>query len=325
MRAVRFHRFGGPEVLSYHTEVADPEPGEDEVLIKVAGAGVNFADLMRRSGNYPGANPPATLGLEAAGIIAEVGVGVTSLKPGDAVMTRRANGGQAEYATAVSSDVFQCPAGLDLVHAGGIPVIFLTAYHLLKTRCRMQPGETVLIQAGASGVGTVAVQLAKRWGATVITTASTDEKLELTKSLGTDFAINYITSDFEERVKSVTEGKGADVILECVGGEVLEKSLRSLASYGRLATYGNSSGSTGTSLAQGEIFPTNRTVIGFSMGRSPEGALDHHAAMAELMSLIEDGSLRLIVDRVMPMSRVAEAHKHLANRGTRGKVILTPD
>lgn len=118
---------------------------------------------------------------------------------------------------------------------------------------------------------------------------------------------------------------GADVILECVGGEVLEKSLRSLAPYGRLATYGNSSGSAGTSLAQGEICPTNRTVIGFSMGRLPEGTLDHHAAMADLMPLIEDGSLRLIVDRVIPMSRRAEAHTHLANRGAQGKVILIPD
>ena len=317
MKAVRFHRFGGPEVLVYEEEVPRPIPGDGQVLIKVAGAGVNFADLMRRAGTYPGADPPATLGLEAAGTVEEVRPDVKGFKVGDAVMARVV-GGQCEYVAVDASAVFHCPSGIDLVQAGGIPVVFLTAYHLLKTRSRVQPGETVLVQAGASGVGTVAIQLAKLWGARVIATASTEEKLELARSLGADITINYVTHDFEEEVKAITGGAGVDVILECVGGEVLQKSLRCLAQYGRLVIYGNASGGS-ASLPAAEIFPVNRGVLGFSIGRSPQGVLDHHAAMAELMPLFQAGKLRLVVDRILPMSEVAKAYSHLANRGTRGK------
>ena len=322
MKAVRFHKFGGPDVLVYEEEVPRPTPGEGEVLIKVAGAGVNFAELMRRMGSYPGAAPPATLGLEAAGTIEEIGPEVMGFKLGDPVMAR-VSGGQAEYVTADADVVFRCPASIDLVQAGGMPVILLTAYHLLKTRAQVQPGETVLVQAGASGVGTAAIQLAKLWGARVIATASTEDKLELTRSLGADITINYLTHDFEEEIKSLTDGEGVQVILECVGGEVLEKSLRCLAQYGRLVIYGTASGKS-ASLPATEIFPVNRAVLGFSIGRSPAGVLDHHAAMDEMLPHIQTGELRLIVDRVIPMAEVAEAHKHLENRGTRGKVILTP-
>ena len=313
MKAVRFHKFGGPEVLAYEEEVPNPVPGKGEVLIRVAGAGVNFADLMRRSGSYPGTEPPATLGLESAGTIEEVGPDVAGFKVGDTVLGRAA-GGQAEYVSVDSSNVFHCPPGIDLVHAGGIPVISLTAYHLLKTRAHVQAGDTVLVQAGASGVGTAAIQLAKRWGAKVIATASTEEKLELARSLGADDTINYVNADFEEEVKGLTGG---------TGGEVLEKSLRCLAQYGRLVVYGNASGKV-ASLPASDIYPVNRGVLGFSIGRSPQGILDHHAAMADMLPLLEAGKLRLVVDRVLPMGEVAKAHTHLANRGSKGKVILTP-
>ena len=322
MKAVRFHKYGGPEVLVYEEEVPRPAVGKGQLLIKSAGAGVNFADLMRRTGAYPGGDPPATLGLEVAGTIEELGPDVVGFEVGDPVMAR-AIGGQAEYVAVDSSSVFHCPEGVDLVQSGGMPVTFLTAYHLLQTRCRMQPGDTVLVQAGASGVGTIAIQLAKLWGARVVATASTEEKLELAASLGADVTINYVTHDFEEEISSLTGGAGVEVILECVGGEVLEKSLRCLAQYGRLVIYGNASG-TPASLPASEIFPVNRGVLGFSLGRSPQGTLDHHAAMGEMLPLIQSGSLRLVVDRIMPMSAAAEAHTHLANRGTRGKVILIP-
>ena len=325
MKAVRFHRFGGPEVLAYEADVPVPKPDKGQVLIKVAGAGANFADTLRRIGEYPGDPPPATLGLEASGIIEEVGPDVTSVKAGDAVIARWAAGAQAEYVTALASVVFPCPPGIDLAQAGGMPIIFLTAYHVLKTRAAMQSGETVLVHAGASGVGTAAIQLAKHWGATVIATASTEEKLELARSLGADNIINYTSQDFGKEVKAITDGRGADVILDCVGGDVLVKSLRTLAPYGRLVLYGNASRSPDTSIAAGDIFPANRTVIGFSMGRSPAGTLHHRGPMMEMLPLIESGKLRLIVDRMAPMSRVADVHVHLTNRGTRGKVILVPD
>jgi NADPH2:quinone reductase len=293
------------------------------VRIKTAGAGVNFADLMRRMGGYGPVDLPTIPGLEAAGTIEAVGAGVSEFQAGQPVMARTATGGYAEYVVVAASSVFPCPKGIDLVEAGGIPVVFLTAYHLLNTRGRMKAGETVLIQAAASGVGTVATQLAKHWGARVIATASTAEKLDLACSLGADITINYMTQDFEEEVQRLTDGSGVEVILECVGGEVLEKSLRCLAPYGRLVTYGNAGGKAAY-LPAAEIFPANRSVIGFSIGRSPKGTLDHQAAMAEMLPLLETKKVRLIVDQVLPMAEVARAHVHLANRGTRGKVILAP-
>jgi len=231
--------------------------------------------------------------------------------------------GQAEYVSVNANFVFPYPETLDPVQAGGMPIVFLTSYHLLKTRGQMQAGDTVLIQAGASGVGTVAIQMAKAWGAKVIATASTQEKLDLATSLGADAVINYTTQDFETEIQEQTGGKGVELILECVGGPVLEKSVRCVASYGRLISYGNASGAT-ANLAATDIFAANRTVIGFSMGRSPVGSLDHKAAMAEIFPMISSGKTRLIVDQVLPMSQVADAHRHLAARGTRGKVILTP-
>ena len=321
MKAIRIHEFGDLDVLQWE-EVPEPEPRPEQVLIKVDSAGVNYADLMRRGGNYPGPDLPSSLGLEAAGRVIEVGANVSGISVGQQVMVM-GPGCQAEYVAVNSNFVFPYPETLDPVQAGGMPVVFLTSYHLLKTRGALQPGDTVLIQAGASGVGTVAIQLAKLWGARVIATASTEEKLELARSLGADVTINYTTNDFEAEIQDQTSGQGVELVLECVGGPVLEKSLRCVASYGRLITYGNASGIP-VSLPAADIFPTNRTVIGFSIGRSPLGRLDHKAAWAEMFPLISGGQARLVVDRVMPMANVADAHQHLANRGTKGKVILMP-
>ena len=321
MKAVRIHEFGGLDVLKWE-DAPDPEPRAHQALIRVDAAGVNYADLMRRGGGYPGPDLPAALGLEAAGTVVAVGDEVAGLSVGQRVMAM-GPGGQAELVAVNGNFVFPYPETIDPVQAGGMPIVFLTAYHLLKTRGQLEPGHTVLIQAGASGVGTVAIQLAKAWGARVIATASTQDKLDLCRSLGADVVINYTEQDFEEAVNEQSGGAGVELILECVGGPVLEKSLRCVASYGRMITYGNASG-TPASLPAGEIFAANRTVIGFSIGRSPQGRLDHQAAMAEIFPLLADGKARLVVDQVLPMSEVAAAHRHLAGRGTRGKVILRP-
>lgn len=321
MKAVRIHEFGDLNVLQWE-EVAEPKPRPHQVLIKVDSAGVNYADVMRRSGNYPGPDLPSSMGLEAAGTVTELGSEVTGVSVGQRVMAM-GPGGQAEYVAVNRNFVFPYPETMDPVQAGGMPIVFLTSYHLLKTRGHLQLGDTVLVQAGASGVGTVAIQLAKAWGAKVIATASTQEKLDLARSLGADTTINYTTQDFEKAVLEETGGKGVELILECVGGPVLEKSVRCIASYGRLISYGNASGVT-ASLTASDITSANRTVIGFSIGRSPAGMLDHQAAMAELFPMIADGKAKLVVDQVLPMSDVAKAHQHLSNRGTRGKVILTP-
>ena len=321
MKAVRIHEFGGLDVLRWE-EAPEPELRAHQALIRVDAAGVNYADLMRRGGNYPGPDLPASLGLEAAGTVTAVGAEVTGVSVGQRVMAM-GPGGQAELVAVNGNFVFPYPETIDPVQAGGMPIVFLTAYHLLKTRGQLEPGHTVLVQAGASGVGTVAIQLAKAWGARVIATASTQEKLDLCRSLGADVVINYTEQDFEEAVNEQSGGAGVELILECVGGPVLEKSLRCVASYGRMITYGNASG-TPASLPAGEIFAANRTVIGFSIGRSPQGRLDHQAAMSEIFPLLADGRARLVVDQVLPMSEVAAAHRHLAGRGTRGKVILRP-
>ena len=323
MKALRIEEYGSVEVLEWK-DAPEPSPSPHQVLIKVDSAGVNYADIMRRQGNYPGPDLPATLGLEASGTITELGSDVTDgrLAVGQKVMAMGPQG-QAEYVAVNASFVFPYPDSIDAVHAGGMPITFLTSYHLLKSRGGMQPGDTVLIQAGASGVGTVAIQLAKEWGARVIATASTEDKLELCRSLGADITINYTEVDFEEEVKSISDGRGVALVLECVGGEVLEKSVRCVSSYGRLVSYGNASGQP-ANLSASDITTLNRTVIGFSMGRSPIGSLDHQGAMDDLIPLITGGKLNLIVDRVLPMSEAGNAHLHLASRGTRGKVILTP-
>ena len=321
MKAVRIHEFGDLDVLKWE-DIDRPTPRPRQVLIQVDSAGVNYADLMRRQGGYPGPDLPSTLGLEAAGTIVEIGNDVSGLAIGQKVMGMGPQG-NAEYVAVNSNFVFPYPDQLDPIEAGGMPIVFLTAYHILKTRGGLQEGNTVLIQAGASGVGTVATQLAKAWGAKVITTASSEGKLELSKSLGSDITINYSDKDFESVINDITEGKGVDLVLECVGGQVLEKSVRCLSSYGVLVSYGNASG-VPANLPSTDITSNNRTVIGFSMGRSPAGSLDHQLAMSELFPMITNGKVKLIVDRVLPMSNVADAHKHLANRGTRGKVILTP-
>lgn len=321
MKALRIHEFGGVDVLSWE-EVDQPKPRPHQVLIKVDSAGVNYADVMRRQGGHSGGSLPTTLGIESAGVIAEVGDAVTWLTVGQRVMAM-GPAGQAEYAVVHAGFVFPYPETINPVHAGGMPVVLLTSYHTLKTRGQMQPGETVLIQAGASGVGSVAIQMAKSWGARVITTASTDEKLELARSLGADITINYTRQDFEEEVLKETEGEGAALVLESVGGEVLEKSIRCIAANGRLITYGNSSGQP-ANLISDEITPANRTVIGLSMSRSPVGSLDHKSAMAELMPMVVNGQINLVVDQILPMSEAGQAHEHVSQRGTRGKVILTP-
>ena len=321
MKAVRINEFGGLEVLQW-VDVPEPTPRAGQVLIKVDSAGVNYADIMRRQGNYPGPDLPATLGLEAAGTITDLGEGVTGLSVGQRVMAMGPQG-NAEFVAVNANYVFPYPETVDPVQAGGMPIVFLTAYHLLKTRGQVQPGETVLIQAGASGVGTVAIQLAKAWGARVITTASSPEKLDLTRSLGADETINYVAQDFEEEVRQLTNGNGVELVLECVGGPVLEKSVRCVASYGKLISFGNASG-TPASLPGSDIFGANRTVIGFSMGRSPMGRLNHQDAMDELFPMLAQGQVRLVVDRVLPMAEAAKAHQHLSNRGSQGKVILTP-
>ena len=321
MKAVRLNEFGGVDKLLIE-DVPEPTLRPHHVMIKVDSAGVNYADILRRGGNYPGPSLPSSMGLEAAGTVTAVGSEVSGISIGQKVMAM-GPGSQAEYVGINGNLVFSYPNSLDPVEAGGMPIVFLTSYHILKSRGDMQPGDTVLVQAGASGVGTVLIQLAKAWGAKVIATASTQDKLDLCKSLGADITINYTETDFEKVVEEESKGEGVQLVAECVGGEVLEKSVRCLAAYGTLVSYGNASQTT-ANLVSSDITSNNRTVIGFSMGRSPVGTLDHKGAMEEMFPMISEGKAKLIIDQVLPLAEVGKAHQHLASRGAHGKVILTP-
>ena len=233
----------------------------------------------------------------------------------------RSPGGNAEYAIAQVQNVFPCPDGLDMSQAGGIPIIFLTAYHLLKSMKPLAPGDCVLVQAAASGVGTALLQLCKQWGYRSIATASSETKLELARNLGADETINYAVTDFESEVMQLTNGEGVQLALDAVGGEVMEKSMRCLASSGFLVNYGNAS-NTPASLPLTSL-RENRAAMGFSLTASVPGR-DNQVAMAEIGEMILAGKARLVVDQVLPLSEAATAHAHLSNRGAMGKVILIP-
>jgi NADPH2:quinone reductase len=232
-------------------------------------------------------------------------------------------GGYAEYVTAPEAAVYAMPARLSFAEAAGIPIAFLTAYHILKTSGRVQTGDTVLVQAAASGVGTVAVQLAKRWGARVLATASSEEKLRLVHELGADVLINYRTTDFVPEVMRVTNQQGVDVVLESVGGEVLTRSLECLAPMGRLVIYGRASGSLPV-IDPVQILTRNVAVIGLHLGMPPWRVDMHREPMRELLSLVESGTVRPIIDRSFPLKEAAAAHQYLADRRTMGKVVLVP-
>ena len=324
MKAVRYHECGEADVLRWE-ETTDPVPGVDDLLIKVEAAGVNFADLMRRSGLYHFKTEfPATLGTEAAGIVLKCGNGVKNFTTGDRVFCRTTKAEcQAELLVAHKSEALPIPEALSFVDAAAIPVIFLTAYHMLKTIKPIRPGETILIQAAASGVGTAAVQLAKIWGGRVIATASSDEKLALVRRLGAEQCINYEKVDFVSEVMHHTSGVGVDRVLECVGGDVLLRSIDALAPGGLLMVYGRASGKL-PPLPPEQIFAKNLQVVGLNIGGKPWHQGQHRDALDEIIDLLAREKIKPVISKIFPMSKIIEAHNHLKNRETMGKVILIP-
>ena len=318
MKAVRIHAHGGPEVIAFE-DIPQPEPKENEVLFKVTSSCINYADVQWRLGNGD-RTLPTTLGREAAGTIEKVGPGVTALRVGQNI-TARSLGGNAEYAIAQVSNAFVCPDGLDMAQAGGIPIIFLTAYHLLRSLAKISQGDTVLVQAGASGVGSILLQMCKVWGYKSITTASNEAKLQLCRELGADETINYATHDFQTEVMRITNGAGVQLALDAVGGEVTEKSMKCLAAGGSMVNYGNASNQP-ASLPMAD-FREGRWATGFSLVATFP-TWDNPRAMTEVMELMRDGKVNMIVDQVLPMSEAAKGHAHLSARGAMGKVILVP-
>ncbi len=332
MKAIRIHETGGPEVLRLE-EIKKPRPSAGQVLIKVAAAGVNYADIMQREGTYlTPTKLPTTLGLEVAGTVEELGEGV-SWPPVGTRVAALVEGGYAEYVLAYPHLIIPIPETLDFVHAAAFPLQGVTAYQLLHECAHLQPGESVLVHAAAGGVGTLAVQLARLMGAgKVIGTASTEEKLEFARSLGADVTINYTQGAWVDQVLAATEGKGVDIILEMVGGEIGKKNLQCLAPFGRMPIYGATSGKMSvdgflqwewTQFTGVELMYKNQTVTGYWLTEWVKSRPDSLAvASKKLMQFLASGQIKIIVGLTFPLEEAANAHRALAERKTKGKVVL---
>ncbi|MDX8360217.1 NADPH:quinone oxidoreductase family protein [Cytobacillus sp. IB215316] len=324
MKAVQIDKFGGPEVLQY-VELNKPMPKGNEVLIEVKAIGVNYADTARREGQYVVETTlPYVLGGEVAGIVVAVGEDVTSVSIGSKVVTIMESGGYAEFAMVDERSVIPIPDGVDYNHAVILPIQGLSAYHILKTMGRLEEGETVLVHAAAGGVGLLAVQLAKLFGAgKVIATASTDEKLALAQEMGADVTVNYTVDGWDKEVKKATEGKGVDVALEMAGGDIFNKTVRCLAPFGRLVIYGVASGEMST-MQPAELMRRNQSVIGFFLPQIMRKPQLLQSSLLELLQYVQTGQLKLTVGGVYPLAEAANVHTLLQARKTTGKIVLVP-
>ena len=324
MRAVTTDGAGGPEVLQV-TEVPDPEPGPGEVLVEVAATAVNRADTLQRQGVYP--PPPGAsdiIGLECSGTIAAVGPDVEGWSVGDEVCALLAGGGYAELVAVPAGQLMPVPDGVDLVTAGALPEVVCTVWSNVFMVAGLQRGERLLVHGGAGGIGTVAIQLAAALGAQVFTTAGTEEKRALCRELGADVAIDYREEDFVEVVREHTDGAGVDVVLDNMGGKYLGRNVDALATEGRLVVIGLQGGATGE-LDLGALLRKRGAVIATSLrGRPVAGKAAICAAVVEhVWPLVADGTVRTIVDSVLPLEQVADAHRRMDEGAHTGKIVLT--
>jgi NADPH2:quinone reductase len=324
MKTIFVEEFGEPEVLRY-TDAERPSPGEREALIEVRSAGVNYADTMRRRNQYVVSQDlPFVPGSEVAGTVAEVGEGVENVSVGDRAVTLLGTGGYAEYAVAPARNLIPIPEGLDFDQAAAIPLQGLTAYHCIKTSGALKEGESVLVHAAAGGVGTLAVQMARLLGAgTIIATASSDEKLDLARSLGADVLIDYTEETWPERVREATEGEGADVILEMVGSDFPEKNLTCLNVFGRMVVFGAASRERG-SIVPASLMNECHAVVGFYLPQIMRRPDLFVPSLREVLGWISSGDLQLTIGTTYPLEKAAEAHADLEGRKTTGKLLLNP-
>lgn len=342
MKAVVFRQHGGPEVLEY-TDVPEPQILANEVLVEVKASALNHLDIWVRRG-LPGIEIPLPhiLGNDVAGIVRDVGELVTWVKTGDEVMVQpgvscghcdaclngkdnfcrdydiigyRRDGGYAELVAVPGVNIIPKPRQLSWEEAAALPLVTVTAWHMLVTRANVQPGENVLVHAAGSGVGSIAIQIAKLRGARVITTASTDEKLAHAREIGADETVNYTHDDWPKEVKRLTDRKGVEVVVEHTGAATWPGSIASLKIGGRLVTCGATSGFDAlTDLRQ--VFYRHLNILGSFMGSKAE--------LLEAMKFVEQGKIRAVVDRVLPLSEARQAHECIENRAQFGKVVLKP-
>jgi NADPH:quinone reductase len=322
MKAIRVHQFGGPEVLRYE-EAPLPEPGKGQARVKIEAIGLNYIDIYHRTGLYP-LKVPFTLGMEGAGVVDAVGPEVTEVKKGDRVAYAMEQGSYAEYAIIPAWKLAPVPKNLDSRSAAATMLQGMTAHYLTHHTYPLKKGETALVHAAAGGVGLLLIQLAKRLGATVFGTVSTEEKARLARDAGADQVILYSQTDFSAEVKKLTNGRGVHVVYDSVGQSTFEKSLDCLRPRGYLALFGQSSGpvppfNLGTLAAKGSLFITRPTLVHYASNRE-----ELLSRANDLFNWIASERLKLRIDKTLPLKEAAEAHRLLESRKTTGKVILTP-
>jgi len=328
MRAVTISEPGSPDVLGW-SEVPDPVCGPGEVVVDVAATAVNRADLMQRQGFYP---PPKgaseILGLECSGVLSEVGEGVVGWSVGDEVCALLSGGGYAERVAVPAGQLLPRPSGVELATAAALPEVVCTVWSNVFLLAGLTRGDSFLVHGGSSGIGTMAIQLAARAGARVFTTAGTQAKLDVCRELGADVAINYRDEDFVERVRAETDGRGVDVVLDNMGAKYLDRNIDALAVGGRLVIIGMQGGAK-AELNIGKLLSKRAAVHATALRSRPA---DGPGGKAEIIDAVrrdvwpdvERGTIRPIVDRRLPMSRAAEAHRAVEASEHVGKVLLLP-
>ena len=321
MKAAVYYETGGPEVLKYE-EVPDPTCHRKGVIVRVEAVSIEGGDTLNRFRGRMAATPHI-VGYQAAGEIVEVGEEVTNLKVGQKVVTSGNFGSHAELRAVPARSAWVIPDGMDIQKAAAIPVPFGTAHDCLFEFGRMQKGEVVLVQAGASGVGVAAIQLAKQGGASlVLATASSDERLERLKALGLDHGINYKEKDVATEVRRLTDNKGANVVVDSVGGSTLQGSINSLAYRGRVSMVGQA-GREPMKVDDGAMMGGNQSLSGVFLG-AEIGTDRVYNNIQRLIEQVARGELQVVIDRTFPLSEAAEAHRYIESRQAVGRVLLIP-
>jgi NADPH:quinone reductase-like Zn-dependent oxidoreductase len=339
MKAVRIHQFGGPEVLTYE-EVADPQPRKNQVLVRVRACALNHLDIWVRKG-LPGVKLPHILGSDVAGEVVEAGEYVSGFKPGQRVLLapmhycghcakcvagvqnqcreftalgNAVDGGNCELIAVPPANVIRIPDAMDFAQAASVPLVFLTAWHMLVGRAGIRPGDTVLVLGAGSGVGIAAIQVARLFNCRVITTAGNEEKLEKARMLGADYGINHYQQKISEEVRKITNKEGVDIVVEHVGPATWEESVKSLKPGGTLVTCGATTGpNVGIDLRF--LFSRQLSLLGSYMGTMAE--------FHEVLGHVFAGRLKPVVDRTFPLAEIRAAHEYLEKSGMFGTVVVT--
>jgi NADPH2:quinone reductase len=321
MKAIRPKQVGGPEQLQLE-DLPTPTPGPSQALVRVQAAGVNYVDVYHRTGLYP-LPLPLAIGLEGAGIVEQVGEAVADLHVGERVAWSGVPGSYASHVVAPAERLVPIPDGIDTNTAAALMLQGLTAHYLTRATFPLHTGQVALLHAAAGGVGLLLVQLAKRAGAQVIGTVSTEAKAALAKDAGVDHIINYQHGDFVAETKALTSGRGVDVVYDSVGKTTFDKSLDCLAPRGYLVLFGQASGPVGpfdlARLSKGSHFITRPTLAHYTASRA-----ELLARSSDLFGMVAAGSLRVRIDRTVPLAKAADAHRALTGRETSGKVLLIP-